>query len=599
LSALRASDPNPLLLVLAVIVITAIACQNWLFDPLGNTDAYKYVGMFLDFEHIDPAVYDYKTSRLPWILPGFLSYHLFGPLVGHYVLQMGFLSAAAVLLYFGLRIAFGRDIALVTSGILLTYSFFHGPTGFASGGWSYHNTAAITYYFGTFYCLMRAVRADRGSGAALCGGIFGGLCLFTTLFMAPFVGVVSAATLASRAPLRRSLRLVPWFLAGMVIATAALAAANMAFGRGPAFFMSEVRYIADQAHKNIYYVPLASYAGSAFWLVYPVITGAAILVSWACARLYPARFPADRRLILLLQAQFILHAVHMTVVTEVMHQSVLNFPFMVIPLAGPMALALAASLTLMQRYPRPSLSALGTQTLVPIAIVTVLVLGLRMGTPAVKEHMETWLTTHSSLMEQFAAREMPVLIPIIVGCVFLLVFPLFGIFRAGMVGVAIAFAALNLLSYPETSPVCLHRQSCCNLREAFEGVVDANRFLSRIDPKAVSNRFIFKLDEYEPDGACGQAWLTQVFISLYSTRLAGTVYDWNKLQEIPEKDVQAWSGITLVSSPMFHDEFTEALTARAASSGVILHTAGTQLVTHLPFQFVVTVFTATPTAHHQ
>src|SRR5215831_18974999 len=108
-------DTNPIILVLAVAVMTAIACQNWFFDPLGNTDAFKYVGMFLDFNHIDPAIYDYKTSRLPWILPGFVSYHAFGPVVGHYVLQMVFLSAAALFLYFGIRIAFGRDIALLTA----------------------------------------------------------------------------------------------------------------------------------------------------------------------------------------------------------------------------------------------------------------------------------------------------------------------------------------------------------------------------------------------------------------------------------------------------------------------------------------------------
>src|SRR5262245_22024737 len=97
-SIVRAFDPNPLLLVLAVVAMTAIACQNWMFDPLGNTDAFKYVGSFVSFEHIDPAILDYKTARLPWILPGFVSYHLFGPVAGHYVLQMTFLSAAAILL---------------------------------------------------------------------------------------------------------------------------------------------------------------------------------------------------------------------------------------------------------------------------------------------------------------------------------------------------------------------------------------------------------------------------------------------------------------------------------------------------------------------
>src|SRR5262249_28015170 len=162
----------------------------------------------------------YKTSRLPWILPGFVSYHVFGPLIGQYVLQMTFLSAAVLLLYFGVRIAFERDIALVTAAILLTYSYFHGPIGFASGGWSYHNTAAITYYFGTFYCLMRAVRTQRGYGAAVGGGVCAALCLFTTLFMAPFVGVVTLVTLASHGPLRNAVRLLPAFVAGIAIATA-------------------------------------------------------------------------------------------------------------------------------------------------------------------------------------------------------------------------------------------------------------------------------------------------------------------------------------------------------------------------------------------
>src|SRR5512132_3456600 len=88
----QSPDFNLLFLIAAILLITTIACQNWLFDPLGSIDAFKYVGLFLNYDTaMNFAGDDYKISRLAWVLPGFAFYRLFSPLVGHYALQLTFI----------------------------------------------------------------------------------------------------------------------------------------------------------------------------------------------------------------------------------------------------------------------------------------------------------------------------------------------------------------------------------------------------------------------------------------------------------------------------------------------------------------------------
>ncbi len=42
-------DWNIVLIILAVLIPLAIACQDWLFDAAGDIDSFKYVGLFLNY----------------------------------------------------------------------------------------------------------------------------------------------------------------------------------------------------------------------------------------------------------------------------------------------------------------------------------------------------------------------------------------------------------------------------------------------------------------------------------------------------------------------------------------------------------------------
>src|SRR5215472_12545328 len=85
----RSRDWNIVLLLGVMMIMPLLASQDWLFDPPGNIDAFKYVGLFLIFgRHLPEAEADYKISRLPWVLPGVILYKLFTPRAAHYILQL-------------------------------------------------------------------------------------------------------------------------------------------------------------------------------------------------------------------------------------------------------------------------------------------------------------------------------------------------------------------------------------------------------------------------------------------------------------------------------------------------------------------------------
>ena len=77
-------------------------------------------------------------------------YKLFTPRVAHYILRLTFTFAAPLFLYLSAKNLFNRRVALLASLIYTTDHWYHGPSLWASGGWNYHNTACLAYYFASF-----------------------------------------------------------------------------------------------------------------------------------------------------------------------------------------------------------------------------------------------------------------------------------------------------------------------------------------------------------------------------------------------------------------------------------------------------------------
>lgn len=155
----------------------AIIDKNWFFvDPSkGWTDLWMNVGFFLHYT--DPTYIgysSYKISRLSWIIPGYLVYKLFSPIVASLLLHLGSIVITSVFLYLTLSKLISREIAFVVSLFLEVYIPILG-----SGGWDYQNTPAGVYYIMTLYFLTRAAQSPKPF-----------FCLFLS-------GIAFAATLSS------------------------------------------------------------------------------------------------------------------------------------------------------------------------------------------------------------------------------------------------------------------------------------------------------------------------------------------------------------------------------------------------------------------
>ena len=568
-------DWNLLLVSGMAPVMTLVACQDWLFDPVGSIDAFKYVGLFFNYDRQQFfAAADYKVSRLAWVLPGFASYKLFGPLGGHYVLQITFIVVSHLFLYLSTRLLFTRSVAVITTALFATNSWFHGPIASASGGWNYHNTASLAYYFASLWFVLKATLDGRRRYSWMAGASMA-LCVFTSLFMMPFALLLSLLWLASPVGNEETLRGLFRAAAGGLLTTSALGGLNVALGGRFLFFWPEVIYTLSVARQNIWFEPAASYVNSGFWLVYPVLTSLLIAASWLRPSIWFRT--SERRLVVCVHSQFIIAFVYVIVLSTVLHQSVLQFPFMMMPLAGPMMPALAACLfTAEGRRP------FATGLLVSAVLLAIPVGTMWFITQAVKVSFGTWFVAHLPL-----TRRLPVLIPLIVAT---MVLPVISVtYRYSLLVVAALFALVNVASFPR--PSSLARDSmCCVNRDAFLAIVEANRFIRRIDPTAKFNNFIYSLDEHLESGSCQPVYLSQLFNSLQSTRFSPRVYNWTDLPAVTQDELSLLQGITVLTSVKNEAAFAETFSRHTGDRGVRFRLVAREKITKRPFVFVVAMW---------
>lgn len=243
------ADWHWVLPALAPAVLLAAGNDAFGFDPPGWLDSFVYTGYFWHYpEHL--WVFDdnsnYKISRLPWILPGFVLQTLMGTIGGAYALAYLTLAGGAVAAYLLVRDSFDDQRAAAVVGVAWACcTWVHGI-----GGWSYHGMASGAYYLLACWLLVRAARGRHPRASAVVAGVAFACAVHTHLFLAvftPFLAVLSWAW-QPRTVAR------PWWtiggaallaLAGGLALTLALGVINRATGGAWLFFMPQV----EQAFK--------------------------------------------------------------------------------------------------------------------------------------------------------------------------------------------------------------------------------------------------------------------------------------------------------------------------------------------------------------
>jgi len=176
--------------LLAPAVLLAAGNDAFGFDPPGYLDSFVYVGYFWHYpEHL--WVFDdnsnYKISRLPWILPGYVLHALAGPIVASYVLAYVTLALGAVALFLLVKECLDdRGSAAIVSVAWACCTWAHG-----NGGWNYQVLIASGYYLMTCWLVVRAARGRSPGRAALLAGTFFAAAVHTHLFLVVFAPLVA------------------------------------------------------------------------------------------------------------------------------------------------------------------------------------------------------------------------------------------------------------------------------------------------------------------------------------------------------------------------------------------------------------------------
>lgn len=289
--------------LLAPAVLLAAGNDAFGFDPPGYLDSFVYVGYFWHYpEHL--WVFDdnnnYKISRLPWILPGYVLHALTGPIVASYLLAYVTLALGAVALFLLVKECLNdRGSAAIVSVAWACCTWGHG-----NGGWNYQVLIASGYYLMACWLVVRAARSRASGLTALLAGAFFASAVHTHLFLvvfAPLVAVLYVVALPSEEgrKVARSARAAGLVIAGGLALTAVLAVINKTTGGAWMFFMPQLEQAMRVTDPDFDHW----WKGALQWL--PAARYLVIPLALMCAGLavpFRRRYEDDRRMALTLVA---------------------------------------------------------------------------------------------------------------------------------------------------------------------------------------------------------------------------------------------------------------------------------------------------------
>jgi len=159
------------------------------YGPAGFLDPWFYTGYFTNFSYLLRHVGNtYYVSRLPWILPGLLAFHLAPPEAASVALNTAIVTVSAVALYWTVRWHFGRWCGILAAVLLVA-----SPHFMATVGWDYPDGPAIAYGFAALAFAMRP-HGNRARNTIL-AGMFLALSGLANMAGAPMILSIAAILL--------------------------------------------------------------------------------------------------------------------------------------------------------------------------------------------------------------------------------------------------------------------------------------------------------------------------------------------------------------------------------------------------------------------
>ncbi|HEY1303417.1 MAG TPA: hypothetical protein VGF24_07720 [Vicinamibacterales bacterium] len=267
------------LLVALLPATLTVALPDWVYSTPGTIDAWVYHGFFRHLESYSSAMFPgtYYGSRLGWIVPGYVAYHVFPAWLATIILHLTFYVLAVCSLYVIVRRAAGSSNALFTA---LLFGLYVPPV--RAIGSDYVDGAVIAYALLTVALGVYGIETSSrwpifASGAAV-GAMLNsnvGAVLLLPPIAVWLVPLQRSEWLAE--PLRR--RAALW-CAGVAVCTMTLSFISVMTGGTWDFFLQSLRWLEAMRMSNPWDVHGLSWVGISPWVFLPLATTVSIVVCW-------------------------------------------------------------------------------------------------------------------------------------------------------------------------------------------------------------------------------------------------------------------------------------------------------------------------------
>ncbi len=527
---------------------------------------------------------EYKGSRLPWILPGFVLHHLFDVVTAQYILQTAVLLASSLAVYLVLRDTLhDRPVAAVTAAAWSSYTWAHG-----SGGWNYHVAAAGAYYSLGLWMLARSTASDRrrlwllGSGALFVSAIH------THILFAGFLPIAALLYVpvlidSGRARWREGAQVAGYVTAGAVATTLFLGAIDVATGGSWLFFLPQIEYTLDFAnHGNRWLFATGEWVPTAIYLVIPVVALVATL-PWL-AKMWRTRGfrTLEARFACVLVVQGVLAFALMAYLQFGGGQTALDHAHFAFPLychAFPMIGAL-----LWSSGRGASRAGLIFAMVMAVAIAAPLLLLLPSRLP---QHVPAFTS----------ALHLPdspiVLAPLVLAVAALPLGLIRG--RARLAAFSIVYGLLN--AWMAQAPAAYGIGTPGINRDMLVVFRSLDQFSADLDPSLFAIRYWGEPGIVPgPDGPTNMAAVFRSFLAIRRRSLITVAYDRpdTRVQDLTQADLYSASCLGVLSTPAVHRDVVDRLTHRFSDVGVALRAVGHHRADSGRFAIALTVLTTRP-----
>jgi hypothetical protein len=566
-------------LLAAIPIMMSLFNDNWLYTQVGWLDPWYNVAYFLHYS--DPTFLNdyYKISRLSWIIPGYVIYLLFNPLVANYLLHVGSLFISSSALFLALRKLFNVEVAFVSSALLSVYVPFHG-----SGGWDYQTTPSGAYYLVAFALVTYAPFACAATMRLLfLVGLSMGAALHANILfinMVPLLLVQYLSVLYGRQLGKPTLLLVlnacAVVMAGILAITVLLGLINVLVGRDFVFFKVMftivTTYVADVGNMKQWWLPWSSMwfttAAHFSYLTVPF----AVTICGVLLLVWNILGGSKRDIVAIsLVAQFIA-AVALWLIWQTAGHVALQPNYFAYPLIPVMFAAIGGLAATGNGRSRQPKTASMVYMLPAFAVLLALPLIVNVALPSGSPRF-IWAVIFFAALSTIAC----LLLRRFGWVVFFAAALLFGI---GNHQTAVATGAQGTYAY---------RAPCNDARSLYQGLIDANRFLSGYVENVIKVYVWWQQGEVLDGGNGCKRELYQFGASMTSFGSHYLAPPWNgmpSIKDLPDTSFALQQG-SFVAVPTSSENNIEELIKRYKAKGISLSLAGKTTIRTKPANFML------------